>query len=263
MGNIFWAHAGRLSDFVEACKTIAGELQLPGWNDPKVDSLHLLHQWLENDQNGKWLFVLDNADDIRILEEKLPSESFPTDINQFLPQKTSGAILVTTRDKRIGERLAVRGKTTTVPAMKTSEGSQLFSSYLPKALSTGRSSIEQLVDALEYLPLAITQAAAYITENNISVEEYLSILQEESAEVLELLDESLSDDRRSYPESNSVIKTWKLSFDCITKQDPRAAEILSLMAIFDPQGIPATFLRRNDESRLVFTKSMSTYVISH
>ena len=25
-GNIFWAHAGTLSNFVEACKTIAGEL---------------------------------------------------------------------------------------------------------------------------------------------------------------------------------------------------------------------------------------------
>ncbi|MCJ1269570.1 hypothetical protein MMC22_009462 [Lobaria immixta] len=28
MGNIIWAHAGTLSGFVEACKTIAGELQL-------------------------------------------------------------------------------------------------------------------------------------------------------------------------------------------------------------------------------------------
>ena len=125
-------------------------------------------------------------------------------------------------------------------------------------MSTSDLSIEQLVDALEHLPLAITQAAAYITENNISVGEYFSILQEKGAEVLDLLNESHSDDRRSNPESNSVIKTWKLSFDCITKQDPRAAEILSLMAMFDLQGIPAAFLRHDDEPRLVFMKSIST-----
>ncbi|MCJ1263724.1 hypothetical protein MMC22_003594 [Lobaria immixta] len=229
--NIFWAH---------------------------TDTLHLLHQWLKDDLNGNWLFVLDNVDDINILEERMPSQFFPAGINQLLPQRAPGAILVTTRDKRVGERLAIRGKTTTVPAMNTAEGSQLFSSYLPAALSTSDLSIEQLVDALEHLPLAITQAAAYITENNISVGEYLSILQEKGAEVLDLLNESLSDDRRSNPESNSVIKTWKLSFDCITKQDPRAAEILSLMAMFDLQGIPATFLRHDDESRLVFMRSIST-----
>lgn len=77
-----------------------------------------------------------------------------------------------------------------------------------------------------------TQAAADMTENNISVEEYLSILQDKGEEVLKLLGESLSDDRRSYPESNSVIKTWKLSFDHITKQDPRAAEILFAYSSF-------------------------------
>lgn len=51
---------------------------------------------------------------------------------------------------------------------------------------------------------------------------------------------------------------WKLMFDRITRQDPRAADILSLMAMFDSRGIPATLLRHDDESMLVFTKSMAT-----
>lgn len=233
-------------------------MQLPGWNDPTVDTLRLLHQWLNNDQNGKWLFVLDNADDINILEEKLPSRFFPAGINRFFPQRASGTLLVTTRDKRIGERLAVRGKTTTVPAMDMSEGRQLFKYYLPADLSIRLNSIERLVDVLEHLPLAITQAAAYITENNVSIEKYLSILQDGGGEVWELLGESLSDDRRIRPESNSVIKTWKLSFESISKQDPRAADILSLMAMFDRQGIPAFLLIRDNESAMAFTKSMAT-----
>lgn len=50
-GNVFWAHAGTLSDSVKACKTPAGKLQLPSGNDPKADILHLFHQWLRNDQD--------------------------------------------------------------------------------------------------------------------------------------------------------------------------------------------------------------------
>lgn len=233
-------------------------MQLLGWNDPKVDILHLLHQWLRNGQNSNWLFVLDNADDVEILDKRLPSQSFPAGISQFSPQKARGAVLVTTRDKRIGERMGVRGRTTTVPSMKMSEGRQLFSFYLPAVLGDRTDRIEQLVDALELLPLAITQAAAYITENDMRVEDYLSVLQEEGEEVLKLLGKSLSDDRRGYLESNSATKTWKLSFDLIIKQDPRAADILSLMAVFDHQGVPATLLKHVNESKLVFTKSMST-----
>lgn len=51
---------------------------------------------------------------------------------------------------------------------------------------------------------------------------------------------------------------WKLIFDYITRHDPPAADILSLMAMFDSRGIPATLLRHDGESMLVFTMSMAT-----
>lgn len=75
-----------------------------------------------------------------------PSASF----GHFFPQTAPGAILVTTRDKRIGERLAVKGQNTTVPAMEMSEVRQLLNSYLPAALRASTNIIEQPVESLEY-----------------------------------------------------------------------------------------------------------------
>lgn len=53
-------------------------------------------------------------------------------------------------------------------------------------------------------------------------------------------------------------RDWKLTFDRIARDDRRAAEILSLMAMFDFRGIPSALLRHDDESMLVFTNSMVT-----
>lgn len=41
----------------------------------------------------------------------------------------------------------------------------------------------------------------------------------------------------------TLIRTWKLSYDLISKQKPRGAEMLSLMAYLDRQGIPKSLLR--------------------
>ena len=255
--HIFWAHAGTLTKFVQACRSIAEELRVPGWSDPKSDVLQLVHHWLGSDQNGKWLFVLDNFDDVQLLDETLPSSIIQNTLYLYFPRVTNGAIVVTTRDRRVGERLAVRGKTTVVSAMTTIESVQLLRSYLASSIDVTTDDLERLVEALDRLPLAITQAAAYMTEQVITVEEYFSMLQDEDEDMQELLSESLSDDRRTDGESNSVIKTWKLSFDQITKQNLRAAQMLSLMAMFDRQGIPSTLLKRKDEPKRVFIRALA------
>ena len=256
--QIFWAHAGTLAKFMQACKSIAEKLRLPGWNDPTANAMQLVHHWLVNVQNRKWLFVLDNLDDLELLEEPLQSSSLQNNLRQWFSQLVNGAIIVTTRDRRVGERLAVRGKTTVVSTMPGPESVQLLRSYLPSSMDVAISDLEMLTNALDQLPLAITQAAAYITEQCISVREYFSLLQDGAEDVQELLSESHSDDRRIDQKSNSVIKTWRLSFDHITKQNPRAAEMLSMMAMFDRQSIPKILLIGKDESKRVFIQAAAT-----
>ncbi len=142
--------------------------------------------------------------------------------------------------------------------MATPESTRLLRSYLPSSISVAADDLQRLVEYLDELPLAITQAAAYITEQATTAKEYFSMLQDGDEDMQQLLSKSLSDNRRTDQESNSVIKTWKLSFDQITKQNPRAAQMLSLMAMFDRQGIPSNLLKRQEEPKRVFIQALGT-----
>jgi len=52
--------------------------------------------------------------------------------------------------------------------------------------------------------------------------------------------------------------TWKISFDQIRRQKRRAADILSLMAMLDPQGVPKVLLERKDERMTEFIAATGT-----
>ena len=257
-GKVFWMHAGTGSKIVRSCRSIAEKLELPGWNDPQVDIIRVLHGWLADDQHGRWLLIVDGVDDLSIIKEPLPSASGPKTLLQFLPRRTIGHVLITTRDRRVGERLAVRAHTITVPTMTQEEGRLLLGNYSNTTFYDNLDKVDQLMQALDYLPLAITQAAAYMSENCISLHDYISLLGSGDEEMQDLLEENLSDGRREDPDSNSVIKTWKLSFDQIGKQDPRAADILSLMAMYDRQGVQTELFKKEKEPIRTLTSSLAT-----
>lgn len=202
--------------------------------------------------------MLDNADDLDTLDQRLPSENGPKTLLQLIPHKQHGKILVTTRDRRVGERLAVRGRTIVVPPMSLQEGRTLLASYLPTARDYEKGGLDELVETLDCLPLAISQAAAYMTENYMDVADYMALLDEGGDEMEALLSESFSDARRGEAADNSVLRTWKLSFDQITSRFRRAADMLSLMSMFDRQGVSDELLRRNGEPRHVFINAVAT-----
>ncbi|KAL8762146.1 MAG: hypothetical protein Q9184_001802 [Pyrenodesmia sp. 2 TL-2023] len=229
-----------------------------GVGDPQSDTLRILHTWLSEESNGSWMLVLDNADDLDTLEQALPSENGPKTLLQLIPHKQHGTILVTTRDRRVGERLAVRGRTIVVPPMSLREGRTLLASYLPTARDYEKGGLDELVETLDCLPLAISQAAAYMTENYMDVADYIALLDEGGDEMEALLSESFSDARRGEAADNSVLRTWKLSFDQITSRFKRAADMLSLMSMFDRQGVSDELLRRDGEPRHVFINAVAT-----
>ena len=85
---------------------IASLLKLPGRDDPKVDILHLVHHWLCDERNGRWLLILDNADDYSAFSstnEDADSLVYGVDaavppLDTFIPQSANGWVLVTSRD---------------------------------------------------------------------------------------------------------------------------------------------------------------------
>ncbi|KAF2993769.1 hypothetical protein E8E13_002179 [Curvularia kusanoi] len=247
---VFWVHASTRARFEEAYQDIAERLQLPGRSDPKANVLRLVSGWLRGETNGRWVMVLDNVDDVETFHPswKRPrGEADPdaqTPLASYLPQSRNGAMLVTSRSKDAAARLVGgRNRIKEVLAMDESEGLQLLRNKLSD-LPLEESAVE-LLQALNRIPLAITQAAAYINRRaRMTVAGYLAEFQKSSKKQESLLRRDADELRRDKSASNSVVTTWQMSFEQIQHERRSAAELLSLMSFFNPQGIPESTLRR-------------------
>jgi hypothetical protein len=123
------------------------------------------------------LLVLDNADDIETFfgAKSNPSSTGSEQVGplvNYIPRSSSGSTIITTRDKRVGERLANRQKPIEILPMERPEAESLLWSKVPPDYILDNDRLSELLELLGYLPLAITQTAAHISENSISVVEY-------------------------------------------------------------------------------------------
>ncbi|KAH8592666.1 kinesin light chain 1 [Bisporella sp. PMI_857] len=110
-----------------------------------------------------------------------------------------------------------------------------------QALLNNKLAVDELLDILTYLPLAIVQAAAFINNNNISVSEYILLFRQTGSES-ELFSEHFEDFSRYREMDSTIAKTWHISFDQIRKQNRLAAEYLSFIACIDRINIPQSLL---------------------
>ena len=103
----------------------------------------------------------------------------------------------------------------------------------------------ELAAALELMPLAIIQAASYISQlpPRYSVRQYIEEIQKSDRKSSSLLNHEGGELRRDGEAKNSIIITWQISFEHIHQTRQSAAELLSLMSFFDSQGIPETLVR--------------------
>ncbi|KAL4796943.1 hypothetical protein BDV19DRAFT_360121 [Aspergillus venezuelensis] len=262
--HVFWIYASTATRFEQCYQEIARRLMLPGWEDKKIDNLKLVYEWLSDENNGKWLMLVDNADDASNFFQRPRSFSANTvardgtdskPLARYLPRSPNGYVLVTTRDKRVGERLAGREKPIEVSTMKPSDALNLLRSRIYDD-DWSVTDAMRLIEDLACLPLAVTQAAAFISENSLTVSDYLELLHSGDTDLMALLSNHLEDPRRDMDTENSVIRTWKLSFDQISKGTPRAGQILSLLAVLDYHGAPRMLLRKNGESEFDFRTAL-------
>ncbi|KAF2475565.1 uncharacterized protein BDR25DRAFT_153780, partial [Lindgomyces ingoldianus] len=92
---VFWVHASNIARLEQGYRDIADKVKLAGREDPQADVFKLVHNWLQNEKNGKWLLVLDNADDGATLS--LPvnnsqetrtggrNSAYPRSLSSYLP----------------------------------------------------------------------------------------------------------------------------------------------------------------------------------
>ncbi|KAK4119363.1 TPR-like protein [Parathielavia appendiculata] len=232
--SVFWVDASNTERFHQSYASIAQECHVPGHDDPKADVVPLLKRWLASRDRGRWLMVLDNADDTQLA-------SGPGGLGQHIPECAHGSVLVTTRNKEVGSRLTRGGRPIEVEKMDDSESNEL----LEKKLEQDRidpSDLSTLSSRLEHLPLALVQAAAFMQEKSVPISRYLELLDNSDQDPVDLLSEEFETDGRDSGTPRAVAETWILSFEQIKRQNAFAAELLSLMSLFDRQAIPLEFL---------------------
>jgi hypothetical protein len=57
---------------------------MDGWDDPKADILQIVITWLGAETNGKWLMVIDSADDASVFDHDV-SSSRESDLSALKP----------------------------------------------------------------------------------------------------------------------------------------------------------------------------------
>ncbi|KAN0082306.1 TPR-like protein [Elaphomyces granulatus] len=241
---VFWVHASSTARFQEGYREIAERVKIAGWDNPDANILRLVNNWLRNEVNGRWFMVIDNADDASVFlhsvdESKVGDNSneaaLSEDLSEYLPQSQNGSILVTSRSRDIAFRITGNTRDIIpVDPMDERVAVDLLRKKLPGDFN--ENDAKRILHALDYMPLAITQAAAFISQRSphTTLAKYLQDLQKSDTDRVRLLNKHVTDTRRDGKASNSIIVTWQISFE--------TSRLLSLMCLFDRQGIPKSLL---------------------
>ncbi len=94
---------------------------------------------------------------------------------KFLPKSDNGMILATTRSRDVAISVA-EGAVVELPQMNLQEAKSVLQRWLAPAVLEHNATVEELLDELTYLPLAVAQAAVYIKRNQITITIYLELL---------------------------------------------------------------------------------------
>jgi tetratricopeptide (TPR) repeat protein len=159
---------------------------------------------------SRWLLIFDNADE-------------PEDINEMVP-RGPGHVLITSRN------FAWQGVVDTVPVDVFSRAESV--QFLRKRVSASITEQEasRLAEELGDLPLALEQAGALQAETGMSVNTYLDLLANQTAQLLD------ANKPADYP--LSMTAAWSLSVAQLGNRLPEAVELLKCCAFFGPEPIP-------------------------
>lgn len=219
-----------------------------GRDDPAADTLRLFASWLRDDQERKWLIILDNVDDATVLL----GAPFASDVNatrpskrliDYLPVCSHGRLLVTSRTEVAARSIVDDKNVITIEPMSECHASALAETKLGS--QSGSDGISELIRSLEYIPLAITQATAYIRQRTprVTVRDYVEIVARTNAANRSILDRDEGDLRRDRDATNAIFLTLQISMQHIEETRSSASDLLSLMSCFDRQAIPENLLR--------------------
>jgi hypothetical protein len=175
---------------------------------------------------------------------KEPPNASTKPLLEYIPRCRNGSIIITSRSKEAALKMVKHKDLIEVNPMARSNALELLQKTLDQPEESQES--QHLVEELEFMPLAIAQAAGYIRNRapRYSVSQYLRHFQKSDREVIKLLKKEAGHLDRDWEAKNSILVTWQISFDYIRDEKPSVAELLALMSFFDRQGIPESVIHQ-------------------
>ena len=217
---VLWFNAADLSG---AFGELGREFRTPGWDaeleeDRRRGALRWLVEGARAAEERPWLLIYDNVTDRETVEAHVPP-SF------------AGRVLYTAREND----LLPPDSVVELDMLTEAEALDLFRKATGAALEdpAEMAAAQELAGELGRLPLALAQAAAYISSRNLksSFVEYLAAYKKRRLSLL---------DRKRVPSyKETVATTWVINFEHIEKAAPATAELLRCCALLAPDGIPA------------------------
>jgi tetratricopeptide (TPR) repeat protein len=179
--------------------------------DEQVDAVR---SWFE--RHDRWLLLFDNAHDL-------------SDLRALLPRGGDGRVVTTTRRDTGWEAIA---RVLSLDVLSPESAS----AFLRQRSGDDDVGVaNQLVAELGYLPLALEQAGAFISQTaGFGLADYLQRFRKQSKDLL--------DRGQAFGYEGTINTTWNLSFEHLQEKAPDAIELLTLFAFLDPDDIPSTLL---------------------
>jgi hypothetical protein len=194
---VLWAHASNTARLEQSFREIAELIKVRGCKEPQADVFKLVHDWLRDEKNGRWLLVLDNADDAGVLSAQASDSSSEGALQhhllRYLPPGRHGSVLMTSRTRRAAMQLVEDSDIIPIEPMDNAAAHALLYKKLgDKGERSGKdNSIAELAAALDHMPVALVQAAAYIRQRapRCSVQQYLKEYRQSDSRATSLLNQ--------------------------------------------------------------------------
>jgi tetratricopeptide (TPR) repeat protein len=211
-----WVRAEDCASYREKFASLAAVLNLPEKNQDNLEvRFASVVTWLRN--NKDWLLICDAADTQPVASQLL----------RDLGEGFSGAIIITSRKGNWPLDFHCRE----IVAFQPGEALEFFQRRIGAIEFTVEDAM-RVANALEFLPLALEQAAAYISTRRIGFENYLARLTAAKAQVL-ADDSAISISPTRY--DKTIATTWRVT---IRQLDSLSRAMLRLAAFLGKGIIP-------------------------
>ncbi|WP_327272957.1 FxSxx-COOH system tetratricopeptide repeat protein [Streptomyces sp. NBC_01224] len=212
---VWWVPADRRTLYRQKLAELAPELGLSTGAEYGERLRAVRDALRRGEPHSHWLLVLDGADE-------------PEQIWDLVPTGP-GHVLITSRNPEWSQH---NSNLVEVPVYDREESVAFIRRRAPRLTPA---EADQFADALEDLPLLLDQTAGWLNDSDMSVEEYIELLEGG-------IDQDVVKVSADFPLAFRT--AWSILLNRITELAPEAVELLRICTCFAPDALPLHLLRR-------------------